>query len=126
MNCKKTGLDSAGTLRAEFCVEDGKLHRVFFEPDDNHTVHHSRKKYAVFLPGGQREAEASPVSEEVRAASVENGPIKLSVSADQGTDFVRAVTDAAIGKHAVDVSVDFSPDVPKLVAVTVPAFSHRK
>ena len=110
-------LQSTGTLRAE-SRSDG-LRNILFVPDADHTVHHRRETLAVFVPAHTPgEAHAIPVNE---------APIKLSIPANPDAVFVQTVIEAAVRQCGVDVEVDLSDsDLPTLVALTVPAATHRK
>ena len=116
---KSTSLKSTGKLRTVSRNNDG-LRCVQFVPDADHTVHQRRKTLAVFVETHKGAGAAWTIPY--------NGtPIKLSIPAKAHAVFVQTITKAAVSQCDVDVKVDFSDsNKPKLVALTVPATTHRK
>ncbi len=114
-----TLLYSSGTLHACFGHTVGRLRKILFVPDAQHTVHHQGKTLAVFLPAA--------LPGDARVIESGGAPIILSVPHPTDSVLVQTLTEAAMSQSGVDIEVDFSdPHNPSLSAVTIPAVSNRK
>lgn len=97
----------------------GRLREIQFIPDADHTVRHGGETLAVFLPAGP--------SHEANVVLLDDSGIRLFPPEAPDPVLVGALTEAAVRQSAVDIEVDFADtSKPSLVALTVPAISHRK
>ena len=110
---------SSGTLHADFGDTIGRLRKVLFVPDADHTVRHRGGTLAVFL--------SAAAADEARAIELSEGPIEISPPASPDPVLLQALKQAALRQSGVDIEVDFrDPHDLSLLALTVPAVSHRK
>ncbi len=141
--------DTKSKSASNLYVSTGKLHvrssrgeygralRVRFIPDEDHSVYHGGRTLAVFLQDAELGAipPTDPTSNlgHVRLIAFEEAnPVVLSVTADLEPGFLDDLRQAAVNQLGVDIGVNFplppadDQQLPELVAVTVPAITHRR